>query len=499
MPKLLLPRWETPKPPGVVGSYGPSVRAWAKRERGREYGPWQRYALDQALRHDANGDVIARIILLGVGRQNGKTVIIEDIIGWMLDEGRTLAPFAGWTEMLAAAHDAPQARKMYNRVRAGIEGNAALAKRVRTTQWAGIRSGPLELNTVTGQPGSARGSAAGLIAWDEVLTQKDFDMWAALGPTQSAQRSPIMLLTSTAGTAESVLLRGFFDRLVRMATGDERPDPHFYGAWWASNDPDVAADTAQSGKPITKAEWKDILNANPSIGDGRLTKEAVEVDHTLLPPDHWRRERNNHFVIERARDPLFSTGLWARAREFTEERPLDGLTGPYALGVREHVGWERATICVAGLRPDGRIGVEVYRDLRGSDVDPVTAARIIREVDAFPDQASLQVIAFDSQSGGAPEFRRQAEEKRGPWDELLPSAVVSACMDVTEMVQAGRLAVRDPLIDAQVAGGSRRPVGQDGAFRFSVRDSLGPIDAVLGMAFAAHAIAYKPPPVQIFL
>jgi hypothetical protein len=417
----------------------------------------------------------------------------------MLDEGRTLAPFAGWTEMLAAAHDAPQARKMYNRVRAGIEGNAALAKRVRTTQWAGIRSGPLELNTVTGQPGSARGSAAGLIAWDEVLTQKDFDMWAALGPTQSAQRSPIMLLTSTAGTAESVLLRSFFDRLVRMATGDERPDPHFYGAWWASNDPDVAADTAQSGKPITKAEWKDILNANPSIGDGRLTKEAVEVDHTLLPPDHWRRERNNHFVIERARDPLFSTGLWARAREFTEERPLDGLTGPYALGVREHVGWERATICVAGLRPDGRIGVEVYRDLRGSDVDPVTAARIIREVDAFPDQASLQVIAFDSQSGGAPEFRRQAEEKRGPWDELLPSAVVSACMDVTEMVQAGRLAVRDPLIDAQVAGGSRRPVGQDGAFRFSVRDSLGPIDAVLGMAFAAHAIAYKPPPVQIFL
>jgi hypothetical protein len=72
-------------------------------------------------------------------------------------------------------------------------------------------------------------------------------------------------------------------------------------------------------------------------------------------------------------------------------------------------------------------------------------------------------------------------------------------MDVTEMVQAGRLAVRDPLIDAQVAGGSRRAVGQDGAFRFSVRDSLGPIDAVLGMAFAAHAIAYKPPPLQIFL
>jgi hypothetical protein len=230
-----------------------------------------------------------------------------------------------------------------------------------------------------------------------------------------------------------------------------------------------------------------------------MPKAAVASEFRTFPQEQWRRERLNHWNELQAKDPLFGLGLWAKVREFQEGRPLDGLTGPYALGIREHIGWERATICVGGIRADGRVGVEVYRDLRGSDADPITAARIIREVDAFPDQASLQVIAFDGQSGGAPEFRRQRDEKRGPWDELLPSAVVSACMDVTEMVQAGRLAVRDPLIDAQVAGGSRRAVGQDGAFRFSVRDSLGPIDAVLGMAFAAHAIAYKPPPLQIFL
>lgn len=498
MPSLVLPRWETPAPKGVTGSYGPAIRVWAKRERGRIYGPWQSYVIDQAMRHDKAGDVIARIILIGVGRQNGKTVIVEDIIGWFLDEGRHLAPFRGWTEMLAAAHDAPQARKMYNRVRTGIEDNVELNKRIRTTQWAGIRAGPIDFNTVTGQPGSARGSAAGLIAWDEVLTQKDFDMWAALGPTQSAQRSPIMLLTSTAGTVESVLLRSFHDRLVRMAVGDEKPDPTFYGAWWASRDPDVAADTAQTGKPITRAEWPDVRNANPSLGDGRLTKAAIEVDHALLPPDHWRRERNDHFVLERARDPLFALGLWAGVREFDETMPLDGLHGPYALGIRENPDWGRATVCVAGLRSDGRIGVEVFRDIRATESDPVTAARIIAEVAKFP-KVDLQVIAYDQTSGAAAEFRRRGEETGEPWDELKPAAVVSACMDVTEMVQAGRLAVRDPLIDAQVAGGSRRPVGQDGAFRFSVRDSLGPIDAVLSMAFAAHAIAYKPPPLQIFM
>ena len=59
------------------------------------------------------------------------------------------------------------------------------------------------------------------------------------------------------------------------------------------------------------------------------------------------------------------------------------------------------------------------------------------------------------------------------------------------MIMAGRLAVDDPLIDAQVAGAARRPVGQDGAFRFARNASLGPIDAVMAMAFAAHSAAYS--------
>ena len=57
--------------------------------------------------------------------------------------------------------------------------------------WAGITAGPIEFDTVTGQPGSARGSTAGAIAWDEMLTQRDWDMWSALGPPspRSAARS----------------------------------------------------------------------------------------------------------------------------------------------------------------------------------------------------------------------------------------------------------------------------------------------------------------------
>ena len=74
----------------------------------------------------------------------------------------------------------------------------------------------------------------------------------------------------------------------------------------------------------------------------------------------------------------FNPGVWAACRV---QGPLDGSSGPYALGVDVQPGWERATICVAGLRPDGRVGVEVYRDIRGTEHEPVTADRIIHELD----------------------------------------------------------------------------------------------------------------------
>jgi hypothetical protein len=459
----------------VKGSYGPAVRKWAKRRLGIVFGFWQAYAIDQALRYDKAGDLIARIVLLSTARQNGKSVIVRMLVGWMLEEGQYLPPFAGWASMLAAAHDAKQARIIYSGVwldflQLAIEG-------YNVTEWRGIRGGHILFDTVTGQPGSARGWSAGLVAWDEMLTQRDWDMWEALSPTQSAQRSPLMVLTSTAGQADSVILRAFYDRLIRQASGDEAPDPTFYGAWWESEDPDAGLD------------WAQISQANPALGDGRLTKAAISGEHAILPPDSWRRERLNHFVDVTA-PGAFNPGVWAACRL---AEPLAGVHGPYALGVDVQPGWERATITVAAVRPDGRVGVEIYRDLRGE----VTAERLISEAHAFRDPVS--VIVYEEAAGPAAAFARDEQETGLPWRAMKPVDMVKACMDVTEMIIAGRLAVDDPLLDAQIALTARRPVGQDGAFRFSRLQSLGPIDAVMAMTLAAHAIAAPAKVPQIFL
>jgi len=465
------PRWETPDPPGVAGSYGPAAIEWAQRELKLSLDPWQAYVIHQVLRHDRKGNLFHRIALFSTARQNGKTVIVRVIVGWILAEGQRLPAFSGWTEMLAAAHDAPQARIMYKRVLSDIEGNAALRARSRTSEWRGIKAGRIEFDTVTGQPGSARGKSAGLIAWDEMLTQRDWDMWEALGPTQSAQQNPIMLLTSTAGHADSVVLRAFYDRLRRQAAGAEAADPTFYGAWWESEDDSAGLD------------WDQVIQANPSLGN-RLTKQAILTDYSILPPDGWRRERLNHFV-DTVADAAISPAAWGAIRS---PSPLAGVDGPFALGVDIQPGWERATIAVAAQRADGRIGAEIYKDLRREEGDPITAGRLIDAVHSFPEP--IVAVAYDQVIGAASAFERDGQEHWTPWDPLKPGAVMAACMDVNEMILSGRLAVDDPLVDAQVPHVARRNIGQDGGFAFNRLASTGPIDAFMAVTFAAHAIAY---------
>jgi hypothetical protein len=478
------PKYETPDPSGVVGTYGDRAIAWAKRELNIIPGPWQEHVIRRVLRYGKNDDLIARTALIGTGRQNGKSVIIRIVLGWLLDEGRCVGPFREWTSMLAAAHDVPQARIIYNAVFGDLVGIPRLVegtrgdrlnRAVKLTDQRGIRVGGLSLNTVTSQPGSVRGQSAGLIAWDEMLTQRDWSMWQALAPAQSAQRSPLMLLTSTAGDVESVVLRSWYDKLVRQSTGDEKPDPSFYGAWWQSDDPDAGLD------------WGEIAKANPAINDGRLSREFIEGEHAS-PPQLWRQERLNHWR-DGVSEGAFGPGQWAKCRVPNALGDDPQASRTYALGVGIGPDWQRATIVAAARRDDGRIGAAVYQDLRADGTNALTAATIVDAVRSFP--GSVIAVAFEGAAAGAPAFEADAYQTGHPWDKLSPSAVVAASMDVAELVQSAMLAVDDPLIDAQVASAGRRKVGLEGAFRFARSASAGPIDAFLAMVYAAHAIRYN--------
>ena len=464
----------------MAGTYGPAVRSWMRQQLGITFGRWQQYAIDQVLRHDARGDLIARVALLSTGRQNGKTVIVRSLIDWVLDSGQHAAPFSSWSTILAAAHDAKQARIVYGQVHDDLHNRRLTRTRARLSMYQGISAGRLDFDIVTGQPGSSRGWSAGLIGWDEMLTQRSWDMWEALYPTQSAQRSPLMILTSTAGHDDSIVLRAFYDRLIRQATGAEAPDPTFYGAWWQSLDPDAQLD------------WAELARANPGIRDGRLTRRALESEYAILPADSWRRERMNHFIDRRA-DAAIAPAAWAACRL---RDPLKDAPGPFALGIDVQPGGVRATIAVAAVRADGRIGVEIFRDLRAGVGQVIGSQQLLTELHRFKERIAR--VAYDKAIGAASAFERDALESFLPWDGLTPGAMVDACKDVDEMIASGRLAIDDPLLDAQMPHVARRLVGNEGAFRFSRGLSTGPIDAFLAMVLAAHAIAYGQQLPQVF-
>lgn len=479
---MQLPRWQTPDPPGVTGTYGPKVAQWARRELGTQLDPWQRYILDRVLRHDRRGDLVHRTALWSTARQNGKSVIVRTLYDWFLDPdaGGKVPAFASWEAITAAAHDAKQARVIYKGVYKDLRKVKRLTHQDRRTDrqrmakppvyltlQAGIQSADrLTFDISTSEANSSRSFSYGAIAWDELLTQRDWSMHGALAPTQMMQRSPIMLLTSTAGFVDSIVLRDFYDRLVRQASGAEAPDPTFFGAWWESEDPDAGLD------------WRAIRQANPSP---RLPKAAVEAEFRTFPPDQWKRERLNHWIDEEAIRAI-GAAQWARCRQ---PDPLDVTDGPFAVGVDIGPRWERATVTVAGVRPDGRIGAVIYREL----VENVTAESIVDTVHGFPGIDQTMAIVYDGASGGAAAFARAATEVGWPWTVQRPNELVAASMDVTELIMSGRLAVDDPVFDAQIATTGRRDVGQDGAFRFSRAHSTGPIDAILAMTMAVHTIA----------
>ena len=481
---LINPQWETPTPINATGSYGEQVTRWALRQLGRVHDPWQAYALHKALMHDSNGDLLARIALISTGRQSGKSIIVRDFAGWMLDMGYKLPPFRGWTNMLAAAHDAKQARVVYQGVFNDMTSSAKLRASVHATRYFGIRqrANGLDLDTVTHIAGSARGKSAGAILWDEILTQTDFDMYEVLGPTISAQRSPIMLMTSTAGKANSVVLRAFYERLKRIAQGEEEAVPDFYGAWWAADDDDVGLD------------WEQLRKANPSLDGGRLTRQAITTEYAVLPRASWIRERLNRWADERA-DAPFSVAAWAACRV---QEPLAGVQGPFVLGVHATHDLTEASVSVACKRPDGRVGVEVHRHLSGSVSQPVTAAQVETIVSNFASAHPVAKIVYQHDSPFVEAFTREAAIRNLPYQTVNSQEVMRACSDLAEGVASLRIAHNDPLLDAEMASAARRMVGLEGQWRWSVTASVGAITTVVASTLAASIASREQPRLQIF-
>lgn len=463
-------------------------------------GPWQAHVIERVLMHDDAGDLLVQEALASTGRQNGKTTIVRIIMGWMLDEGIKLPAFQRWIDMLAAAHDAGQARVVYRAVqrdmlklhvptylggrkpKGGIVGDQ---ERLRITDYFGIEINGLTLDTATSQPGSARGMSPGLIAWDEMLTQRNWAMWEALSPAQSAIRNALMLLTSTAGYADSVVLRALFERGLRQITGAERADPSFYMAWWCADDDEVGLD------------WKQLKKANPALDDGRLSRKRItsEYETSRTNPAMWVRERLNRWADDRV-EPAFSLEAWGACRE---RGPLESVPGPYTLAVDCTADLTQATIAVAAMRPaDGRVGVELHRMFDGTPTKQIRGSDVAKVIGDFAAKHEVKNIVYPASSAIAGALARHEALTGLPYMVLAAAGIPPACADFAEAVGSRRLAHDDPVLDEQMAYAQRRFIGNEGGWRWAVTASPGPITAVQSATLASSVAARVPTRAQVF-
>jgi hypothetical protein len=492
---MVAPALESPHSPLATGSFGPKVVKWAKRRLHMVLDPWQQYALYRMLEHDADMHLLARQVLLSVARQNGKSVIIRAIVGWLLDEGYKWDTFRKWDFILLAAHDAKQARIPYDYIRRDVMAYADIntwghsarrqgASRARATQYTGIELNGVRVDVATSQPGSARGISPGLVCFDEVLTQTSFETYEVLSPAQVAIPNAQMLLTSTAGFADSVVLRSFHDRLYRQSTGAEQHDPSFMGLWWRADDDDA-----------TPSDWEQIEKANPSVKGGRLSRRMIENEYLILPRGSWVRERLNRWHDERV-DAPFSIAAWGAARL---ANPLDPsqVAGGYVVACDVTSIWGEGSIVVSAMRKDMRVGVEVHRHLLSRPDVPLSAEDFTREVAALAKRIKVDAIVYSASSPLAPAFERHAVESGLPYQSMPASKVLMACADFAEAVTSRRIAHDNAFLDSQIATVQRRFVGTDGAWRWTISKS--PVTGVVAATFAVAIAAKSFAPVQVFL
>jgi Phage terminase-like protein, large subunit len=310
-------------------------------------------------------------------------------------------------------------------------------------------------------------------------------MWEALSPSQSAVLNPIMLLTSTAGYADSVILRALYDRAMKIQRGELEPDPTFLFLWWMADDDDAGLD------------WDQLRKANPALVGGRLNQSKLKAEFEIMPRASWIRERLNRWSDERAEGP-FSLAAWGECRLHEPLERTQVQSPRYVLAVNVNNNWTDATIAVAAKRRDGRIGVEIHAHLDGTSTQQITGGAVSGIVSAFAEKYRVAKVLYLHNDPIAAEAQRHKAMTGKPWEPVTSVEYLRFCNDFQEAVGSRRIAHDDPLLDGQIAYAARRFVGSEDAWRWAVTMSGGPITAVQAATLAAGEIGKELGAVQLF-
>jgi phage terminase large subunit-like protein len=284
---MVLPRYYTPSKYEMTR--GPLVTRFAESLLTVPKGPrvgsplrylnWQRWLINEIREVRDDGLGRYRRGLVGVGRQNGKS-----IIGSGLGLEHLFSPTPG-LEVYSCAGDRMQARIVFGEARRQVLASETLSKLAKVYRDAiEVYSTGNVYRILSADAKLAQGLSPSLVIFDEVHVQPNADLWDAMTMGTGAREQPLVLGITTAGDDPESLCGQLYEYGVKVATGEVEDDE--FGMWWWE----------PSGGEKAEIDDREAWHqANPSLVEGVTFEADMAMAARQSQPIAFRRYRLNQW------------------------------------------------------------------------------------------------------------------------------------------------------------------------------------------------------------
>jgi phage terminase large subunit-like protein len=424
---------------------------------GFELFDWQRRVADVALERK-DGHYIFRTVGASVGRQGGKSKLIEVRIAFELLQARKHIAYTAqdramaklkWLEHVQSFERTPQIARQIHKI-SYINGSERLY----------MKNGS-SYGIVTPNDKGARGLSLNLMVIDEALTHP-LSLLASLQPTLATRRSGQLWIVSNAGIpGRSQLLEHF--RTVAHSRIDDRSTQLAWFEWSPQQD---------KFDYLDEGVWREAI---PTLGqkNGVLLDAVREAAHTSSPEIFTKEWLNVWPAIEAVQ--VIPTDLWDGLARTDVTVGKDVVLGVDISPVRD-----KSAIAVSGL-VNGLTPVEIVEAKDGANW---VADRLIEIA-----QRWKAPVVID-QGAPASSLIVQLENAGITVISLGLRDYARACGSFYDAVQARTIChLDDPNLRQAIIGSSRRALGDSWAWRRHDTNNITPLVAA---TLARYGVVNKP-------
>jgi phage terminase large subunit-like protein len=231
-----------------------------------------------------------RLAWIEVARKNGKSELLAGIALYLL-----VADDEEGAEIYGCAVDRDQARKVYDVAERMVQLSPLLTARLKINKQAkriyDVQTGSY-YEVVAADAGGNLGHNPHGIVFDEVLTQKNNNLWNAMRTGMGAREQALMVAATTAGDDPQSFGKAEHDEMAKVAEDPQRA-PHVFV---------FLRNLPADADPWDESLWK---LANPALGEflsiQSLRDEAQEAKNDPSKENAFRQFRLNQWVSQASR------------------------------------------------------------------------------------------------------------------------------------------------------------------------------------------------------